>query len=178
MSSDPAVTYGPLIDCLLNSSPTIFGRLVCVATLRNPPTGTYFHAVLGKVLDGKVVDDILRREHRNRFSHWLGLKLSQQRGDLCRYFDSGDSTERSCVRYWLNYDLPDLLIPSESLAPEQSLFMHDIRWVLESIRHDVQPAELRFEATPPSSDQTRIDAAVIKSDKRSWLFGRFHSNRV
>src|SRR4051812_26155166 len=120
MSSDPASTHGPLVECLLNSSPTIFGRLVAVAALRDSQTDTYCHAVLAQVVDRKFADEILRREHRNRFSQWLALKLSQQRGDLCRYFDAGDSTDRSSVRYWLTYNLPALLVPTESSAPERS----------------------------------------------------------
>jgi hypothetical protein len=178
MPSDPVGPYGPLIECLLSSSQTIFGRLVTVAALRNSRTGTYSHPVLAPVLDSEVANEILRREHRSRFSRWLALKLSQQRGDLCRYFDAGDSTDRSCVRHWLNYDLPALLIPAESLAPERLLFMHDIKWVLESIRHDVEPADLRFEATPPSSDLTPIDSRVRRNEKRGWLSGRFRLNRV
>ena len=175
---DPAGSYGPLIECLLNSSPTIFGRLVSVAALRDSQTDTYRHPVLAQVLDQTAAHEVLRREHRNRFLNWLALTLHQQRGDLCRYFDAGDSAQRSCVRYWLNHDLPALLIPADSLPPERSLFMNDVKLVLESIRHDVEPAELRFELASPSSERTQSDSAVMKNEKPSWLFGWFRSSRV
>jgi hypothetical protein len=178
MPSDPADSYGPLIECLLNSSLTIFGRLVSVAALRDSQTDTYRHPVLAQVLDQKATNKVLRREHRNRLLQWLALTLPQQRGDLCRYFDAGDSARRSGVRFWLHHDLPALLIPTDSLPPERSLFLNDVKWILESIRQDVEPEELRFEVASPCSATTRNDIAVSKDEKRSWFFARLRSSKA
>jgi hypothetical protein len=179
MSADPAGSCSALIESLLDTSPTVIGRLVSVAALRDSQTGTYRHAVLAHVINQQAAHEVLLREHSKRFSQWLALTLSQQRGDLCRYFDAGDSAQRSCVRVWLNYDLPGLLIPNESLPPERSLFIHDFQWVLESIRHDVEPEELRFELAPPlPATATRDSIAPMKNARRSWLSGLFRSNTV
>ena len=79
MPEKPAQPNQPLefAESLLGGSLTIFGRLVSVASLRDPKSGQYRHTLINHLLDEQSLQDTLCRLHRKYFVEWLGLTLTQ-----------------------------------------------------------------------------------------------------
>jgi hypothetical protein len=147
MPEKPAQPHQPLefAESLLGGSLTIFGRLVSVASLRDPQSGRYQHSLLNRLLDEPSLQDTLHRLHRKYFVEWLGLTLAQQRGDLTRFFDTGDAGSASSVLVWLDHHLYRSVIPADAPSYERELFTHDVWLVLQSIQYDFEPRKTHYE---------------------------------
>jgi hypothetical protein len=118
--------------------PTIFGRLVYLASLRNSDSGRYSHQILNGVLDSEESDRTLCHSHHQVFSRWLTFCLEEQKNDLEEYLNSTGVSEAV-----LNY--PDL-IPRSSREVERQLYITDLETVLELLRLE-QSADYLTQAT-------------------------------
>jgi hypothetical protein len=123
---------------VLTQIPTIFGRLVYLASLRNSDSGRYSHHLLNGVLDFEECDRVLCHSHHQVFSRWLTFCLEEQKKDLEEYLNSAGVSETV-----LNY--PDL-IPRSSREVERQLYITDLETVLELLRLE-QSADFRLQAT-------------------------------
>jgi hypothetical protein len=137
-----------MLDRLLWQSPTIFGRLTYAASLRDLASRRYRHGVLPRSLSENEIDGMIRSAHRKMFYQWLGLRLSQQRGDLMRFLDTGDEGDGAVVAAWCDPSLQVSLIPDDVGDHELRLFLQDFRTVLYSVRNNfdedtIEPVELR-----------------------------------
>ena len=65
--------------------PTLFGRLVYLASLRDAASGLYQHEVLNTLMNPEDSDRALSRGHRRLFSEWLARGIAEQRRDLDEY---------------------------------------------------------------------------------------------
>jgi len=72
----------------LSQIPTLFGRLVFLASLRNPATGRYCHEPLARLLGDQDTDRTLCNSHHQVFSQWLGFSLVEQKSDLDEYLQT------------------------------------------------------------------------------------------
>jgi hypothetical protein len=147
MPEKPTQPNQPLefAESLLGGSLTIFGRLVSVASLRDPKSGQYRHTLINRLLDEQSLQDTLYRLHRKYFVEWLGLTLAQQRGDLTRFFNTGDADSSSSVLVWLDHHLYRSLMPADAPSYERELFTHDVWLVLQSIQYDFEPRKTHYE---------------------------------
>jgi hypothetical protein len=170
-----------MLDRLLWQSPTIFGRLSYAASLRDPDSRRYRHGVLPRALSENDIDGMIRSAHRKMFYHWLGLRLSQQRGDLMRFLDTGDEWDGAVVAAWGDHSLQSSLIPDEVGDHERRLFLQDFRTVLHSVRNNfdedtIETVELRPVRGAKSEDGAAPGQAEPETAARGLLgrlaFGR------
>jgi hypothetical protein len=106
--------------------PTLFGRLVYLASLRDPASGRYRHEVLNELMGADDSDRALNRSHRRAFSEWLAHSMAEQRRDLDEYLRTagapGDSRQYHS------------LVPPAARDVERQLFLGDLETLMELLR--------------------------------------------
>jgi hypothetical protein len=122
------------LEDLVCASPSIFGRLVAIATLReiSPPglAASYTPSEIKEIVNGL---------HRDIFTSWLNLSLKQQKADITIYL------ARIGVRpIALSALLARIqtLIPPDADEPQRQLFLEDmaIAYALFSPDWEREPA--------------------------------------
>ena len=112
----------------LSQVPTRFGRLVLLASLRDPLTGRYIHRPLVELVGRELADRTLATSHHQVFAEWLAASLGEQKTDLDDYLrQSHGSTDLSAYR-----DLP----PATAHDVERQLFLTDLETLLALARED------------------------------------------
>ena len=107
---------------------THFGRLVFIASLREPLTGRYVHLPLLETVGNDLTDRTLRHSHHQVFSEWLALGLAEQKADLDDYLVSSQVGLEA--------------LPYRDLAPvtahhvERQLYLTDLEMILELLRYE------------------------------------------
>jgi hypothetical protein len=136
---DWTATYAPLRPPVVEMwrttllrIPTVFGRLAYIAALLDESTGRYNHPSLSFALNPEDVDRTLRRYHHQVFTEWLGFSLSEQRMDLCEFFDE-QGAEPESLRY-------QELVPPRARDVERQLYITDLETLLELMRFDALAA--------------------------------------
>jgi hypothetical protein len=116
----------PTVDAwrkTLSQIPTLFGRLVYLASLRDPASGRYRHEVLNTLMDPEDSDRALSRAHHRLFSEWLAHPMAEQRSDLDEYLRTAGAPRDS--RQYHN------LVPPRARDVERQLFLSDLETLLE-----------------------------------------------
>lgn len=98
---------------LLWQVPSIFGRLVFLASRRDPASGRYTDPLMAGVFQEDTVHRALAQLHSETFQTWAGFNQGQQRRDLLRYLEAGDGSLRNMVNIWINSNLSARLVPFE-----------------------------------------------------------------
>ena len=106
----------------LSEIPTVFGRLVYLASLRDPVTGEYSHDLLSQAMNGEEADRTLRQAHHQVFFQWLTFNLADQKADLDEYF--GENPLLSVAEY-------RDLAPRSARGVERQLYFSDLETLLE-----------------------------------------------
>jgi hypothetical protein len=112
----------------LSQIPTVFGRLVFLATQRDPATGKYSHEALVRLLGPDDADRTLCNSHHQVFSEWLGFSLAEQKADLDEYLNS-PGTSREALHY-------QNLVPPTARDVERQLYLTDLETLLELLRYE------------------------------------------
>jgi hypothetical protein len=115
--------------------PTLFGRLLYLASLRNPGSGVYEHPGLAQMAGDEEAGEILRRSHDRVFQDWLCLNLEQQKADLQEYLAEtpnpaatlGQWATAGCRRSWT---------PPTAQDVERRLFEGDLETLLGLLRRE------------------------------------------
>jgi len=101
--------------------PTVFGRLVYVASLRDPATGGYSHDLLNQ-MNADEADRTLRQAHHQIFFQWLTFNLADQKVDLDEYFSENPLLSVAEYRD---------LAPRAARGVELQLYFSDLETLLE-----------------------------------------------
>jgi hypothetical protein len=109
--------------------PTSFGRLVYLASLRDPRSGLYGSPVLTGRFSGEELDCALRIAHRVAFTGWLCLGVEEQKADLDIFFELGFGKP---LDDWRDEDLYRHFIPDGARQAERALYFLGLRLLLES----------------------------------------------
>jgi hypothetical protein len=105
---------------------SVFGKLVCLAGLRDASTGRYSHTDLERLLGPEEADRNLRQLHQQVFSQWLRFALADQKADLEDYLRSpGAPRYAACYR---------TLAPVGAHDVERQLYLTDLETLLELLR--------------------------------------------
>ena len=126
----------------LSQVPTRFGRLVLLASLRDPLSGRYIHRPLIELVGRELTDRTLATSHHQVFAEWLSASLVEQKADLDDYLrQSSGPAEPATYR-----DLP----PATAHDVERQLFLTDLETLLALLRRDDGGA-----ASAPEASQLR-----------------------
>ena len=136
MNRDPraeAPDYRALLQTVLATIPTAFGKLAYLAELRNPQTGTYSHQAAGEKFAPQVIDEVLRQEHVYRFEAWLLLNLEDQMCDFAAYLLTHVANCASALRQWREQCAQIAFVPGGALEAQRQLFWSDLEILLSTM---------------------------------------------
>jgi hypothetical protein len=112
----------------LSQIPTVFGRLVYLASLRDADANRYAHPSLTFLLSPEDADRTLCHSHHQVFSQWIGSSLAEQKADLDAYVkDTGG-------RKHLLQQFRDL-VPPTARDVERELYLTDLETLVELLRY-------------------------------------------
>ena len=115
----------------LSQIPTLFGRLVYLASLRDANTGRYIHFGFAQQFSDREADQALRRSHFNTFEDWLCFSLEEQKDDLEEYLARLDQDRETVLDHWRSLPPFPSFIPASTKAAQRELFLSDLKIVLE-----------------------------------------------
>ena len=107
----------------LGRIPTLFGRLVYLASLRNLTTGHYAHQGLAEQFGPDETERVIHQTHRRIFHEWLNYNLSDQKAELDEHWGAGTGP-------FLMAELRELP-PRSAREVEKQLFLTDLETLLE-----------------------------------------------
>ena len=125
----------------LSQIPSVFGRLVYLAAVRDPNSGRYEHHGLALVFGDDEADRALRRSHIQTFSEWLCLNLEQQKADLALYLSALMDERRRVIETWLRIEPFRMMIPSSATRAETELYQSDFRILLALLKNEYGVSE-------------------------------------
>ena len=99
----------------LSQIPSLFGRLVYLASLRNANSGCYEHHGLALVFGEDEANRALKKSHSQLFREWLTFNLEQQKADLELYLSGLHEDKRTVLTTWL--ELAPYRIRVNAIAP-------------------------------------------------------------
>jgi hypothetical protein len=120
--------------------PSVFGRLVYLASLRDPNSGSYQHFGFAQRFSEREADRTISRSHMNVFMDWLCFSLEQQREDLDLHLSSLEGNKQAILTTWREWPPFMNWIPTQSRSADRELFRSDLEIVLDVIRQDFDGA--------------------------------------
>ena len=112
----------------LSQIPTVFGRLVYLASLRDEGTNRYDHASLSRLLGPEDADRTLCHSHHQVFSQWIGFSLAEQKADLDDYVRAVGGRKHLLQQY-------RNLVPPTAREVERQLYLTDLETLVELLRY-------------------------------------------
>ena len=119
----------------LSQIPSVFGRLVYLASLRNPNSGRYEHHGLALIFGEDEANKALKKSHSQLFAEWLAFSVEQQKADLDLYISGLFEDKRTVVETWLKLAPYRNLIPSTVRGVERRLYITDLTALMELLRN-------------------------------------------
>jgi hypothetical protein len=135
--ADDALDRGAVADVwrhTLSQIPSVFGRLVYLAGLRNPNSGRYEHHGLALVFNPDDASRALKKSHKQVFANWLGFNIEEQLADLELYISDLPEDKQTVLRAWIKLAPYKNLIPSSARAVERRLYLRELQVMLELLR--------------------------------------------
>ncbi len=119
-----------LWNAAVEELPTLFGRLVFLAGLRDNETGMYRHYGF-ELAVGRHASDAMRATHEATFLKWLGLTIERQKEDFTAFLASAPGHRRHALSTWSDIARHFALIPASAREHERELYFADVEVVLE-----------------------------------------------
>jgi hypothetical protein len=114
----------------ISQIPTVFGRLVYLASLRNPNNGSYEHHGLALVFGEDEANKALKNSHNAVFGEWLTFNIEQQKADLDLYISGLFEDKRVVVETWIRLAPYRNLLPASVRGVERRLYIADFTALL------------------------------------------------
>ncbi|MGA2879961.1 MAG: hypothetical protein ABSG13_13515 [Bryobacteraceae bacterium] len=118
----------------ISQIPTVFGRLVYLASLRNPNNGAYEHHGLSLVFGEDEANKALKNSHAAVFAEWLSFNIEQQKADLDLYITGLFEDKRVVVETWIRLTPYRNLLPVSVRGVERRLYIADFTALLEMFK--------------------------------------------
>jgi hypothetical protein len=128
----------PLADLwkhTLSRIPSIYGRLVYLASLRDPNSGFYRHHGLGLAFGREDSARALRESHEQVFVEWLSLPLPSKSSDLKEYLAGLEENSAVVAATWLRSGHYRNLVPDRATRAQKAQFLQESGTLLEMIRN-------------------------------------------
>lgn len=120
----------------LSQIPTVFGKLVYLASLRDPNTGRYEHYGLAQSFGEDQAHQTMQQSHQETFRQWLSFSLEEQKADLERYLESVGGNRRRILETWIRLTPYRNLIPIGAGNVECGLYLADLETLLELLKSE------------------------------------------
>jgi hypothetical protein len=130
----PARAEQDLWQRTLQQIPTLFGRLIYLARLRNAETDCYEHHGLRAVFGEEEAEAALRNSHQQVLEMLLALPMDTQRGDLDRCLEEMPQAKRRTVGAWLRTKPYLQFLPPGSSDAQKELFEANVLLLLRSFK--------------------------------------------
>ena len=118
----------------LSRIPTCFGRLVYLASLRDPNSGIYRHHGLAAIFGREDSRKALFQAHESTFQEWLDLPLEDKCEDLSEYLHGLEDPEAVVLEHWTSVRPYRSYIPASARESERELFFAEFEALLETFR--------------------------------------------
>jgi len=116
--------------------PSSYGKLVYLASLRNPDTGRYEHFGLAQHPNNADANRTLRRSHNAIFQEWVNYSLEQKKIDLEFYISTIEAVERAeLLDAWLRLTPYKNLVPAAIQGPERQKHISDFEAILGLLKN-------------------------------------------
>jgi hypothetical protein len=119
----------------LSMIPTVYGRLVYLASLRDPNSGVYRHHGLSTAFGREESARALRESHRQTFHQWLRLPLAGKASEFNEYLASLGEDAETVLRGWAENQMYRSQIPDGASRAQRSQFAQEIETLLALIRN-------------------------------------------
>jgi hypothetical protein len=130
---------GPAADLWRNTLqqiPTVYGRMVYLAALRDPNSGHYEHFGLAQHYSEAEAASTLERSHHELFNLWLDLTLEEKKTDLDRYLSDLTAAVEAIIATWIRIAPYRNVMPARVLEADRQLFLADMAMLLELLRRE------------------------------------------
>ena len=116
---------------------TSYGRLVYLASLRNPDNGRYEHYGDSINLCGMSdASKTLRRVHEQIFKEWVGYALERKKADIELYIVGLDQVDQiELIDAWLRLTPYKNLVPASIQGPEREKHTSDFEAILGLLKN-------------------------------------------
>ncbi len=118
----------------ISQIPSVFGRLVYLASLRNPNNGSYEHHGVALVFGEDEANKALKNSHTAVFAEWLSFNIEQQKADLDLYISALFEDKRVVVDTWIRLAPYRNLLPASVRGVERRLYIADFTALLELLK--------------------------------------------
>lgn len=109
---------------LVLQNPSLFGRLVYIASLWNPETSRYDRGLPDR-FRGAETDKAVARWHQSFFIDWLSQSLTEKERDVSQYWKSLTAREHGrTIR-----EMGEAAIPPLVRAEERKFFLQDLTFI-------------------------------------------------
>ena len=128
----------PLADLwkhTLSRIPSLYGRLVYLASLRDPNSGFYRHHGLSLSFGRDESSRALRESHEQVFVEWLSLPLPSKSSDLAEYLGGLEDAPSVVATTWLRTGYFRNLVPESVTRAHKAHFLQESEMLLEMIRN-------------------------------------------
>jgi hypothetical protein len=115
----------------ISQIPSVFGKLVYLASLRNPNNGSYEHHGLALVFGKDEANKALKSSHAKVFAEWLSFNIEQQKADLDLYISGLFEDKRVLIENWIRLAPYRNLPPASVRGVERRLYLADFTALLE-----------------------------------------------
>lgn len=119
----------------LSQIPSVFGRLVYLASLRNLNSGRYEHHGLALLFGEEEANRALKKSHTKVFAQWLAFSVEQQKADLDLYISGLAEDRRTIIETWLKLAPYQALVPTTVRGVERKLYLSDLTALMELLRN-------------------------------------------
>jgi hypothetical protein len=141
----------PLADLwkhTLSRIPSVYGRLVYLAGLRDPNSGLYRHHGLSQAFGREESAQALRDSHYRTFKEWLNFPLAAKSSDLAECLADLEEGSAVVAATWLLSGHFRQLAPDQATRAQRAQFEQELGTLLTMIKNG-------HGAAPPFPDSTQ-----------------------
>jgi hypothetical protein len=118
----------------LSQIPSVYGRLVYLASLRDANSGIYRHHGLSAAFGREESIGALRKSHEETFLEWLKLSLADKSADLSFHFQNVQESPRAVATYLARSHFYLSQVPDSASPAQRRQFKMEMETLLELLR--------------------------------------------
>ncbi len=114
--------------------PTLFGRLIYLASLRDTNSGVYRHHGLASIHGREASRLAMSELHQEVFQDWLLLSLKEKWEDMAQYLSALEDPLPLVLEHWSKVRSYRAYIPASARESERELFFAEFEVLADTAR--------------------------------------------